>query len=85
MIGKERSPMAATDRPDQPDHSLHRLATEQSNAMSVAIDQMTPLQIVQVMNAEDTEVAAAVARELPSIAAAVEAIADRLRSGGRLI
>ncbi|HEY7339907.1 MAG TPA: N-acetylmuramic acid 6-phosphate etherase [Ktedonobacterales bacterium] len=80
--------MATGNHPDwnnQPDHSLHQLATEQSNAASAAIDQMTPLQIVQTMNAEDAVVAAAVAKELPSIAAAVEAIAARLRHGGRLI
>ena len=43
--------------PDQPDLSLHRLVTEQSNAASVEIDRMTPLQIVQLMNAEDAKVA----------------------------
>ena len=67
------------------DVSLNRLATEQTNAASVEIDRMTPLQIVQLMNAEDATVAQAVAHELPAIAAAVEAIADRLRRGGRLI
>jgi len=67
------------------DVSLNRLATEQTNAASVEIDRMTPLQIVQLMNAEDATVADAVAHELPAIAAAVEAIADRLRRGGRLI
>ncbi|HKW21109.1 MAG TPA: N-acetylmuramic acid 6-phosphate etherase [Ktedonobacterales bacterium] len=77
--------MATSNYPDQPDRSLHRLVTEQSNAASVEIDQMTPLQIVQLMNMEDAEVAVAVAKELPSIAAAIEAIAARLRNGGRLI
>src|SRR5260370_23747185 len=37
------------------------------------------------MNDEDARVEGAVARELPQIAAAVEAIAARLRAGGRLI
>lgn len=73
------------DRSEQSERSLHELVTEQANEASVAIDQMTPLQIVQMMNAEDAGVAAAVANELPSIAAAVEAIAARLRNGGRLI
>src|SRR5690242_7104871 len=73
------------DRSEQSERSLHQLVTEQSNAASVEIDQMTPLQIVQLMNMEDAGVAAAVANELPSIAAAVEAIAARLRNGGRLI
>lgn len=70
---------------DQPDLSLHSLQTEQSNAASVEIDQMSPLQIAQLMNAEDARVAAAVAKELPTIAAAVEAITAQLRNGGRLI
>lgn len=73
------------DPSDHSDHALNGLVTEQINTASAAIDQMTPLQIVQLMNAEDASVAAAVARELPAIARAVEAIADRLRNGGRLI
>ncbi|HEU4783118.1 MAG TPA: N-acetylmuramic acid 6-phosphate etherase [Ktedonobacterales bacterium] len=77
--------MATSNHLNQPEHPLQRLATEQSNAASVEIDQMTPLQTVRMMNAEDAMVAAAVAKELPAIAAAVEAIAARLRNGGRLI
>ncbi len=77
--------MPPSNRQDQPDLSLRRLVTEQSNTASVEIDQMTPLQIVQLMNVEDAGVAAAVAKVLPSIAEAVEAIAIRLRNGGRLI
>jgi N-acetylmuramic acid 6-phosphate etherase len=80
--------MATSDhsaQPAQPDHSLQRLVTEQPNTASVEIDQMTSLEIVRMMNVEDAMVAVAVAKELPSIAAAVEAIAARLRYGGRLI
>lgn len=77
--------MSPSDHFDQPEDLLQGLATEQTNTASVEIDQMTSLQIVQVMNAEDAGVATAVAKELPSIAAAVEAIATRLRNGGRLI
>lgn len=62
-----------------------RLETEQSNPATAEIDRMTPLEIVQAMNAEDAGVAAAVARELPQVARAIEAIAGRLRGGGRLI
>jgi len=46
---------------------------------------MTPLQIVRLMNREDRKVAAAMARELPAIARAVEAIVQRIECGGRLI
>jgi N-acetylmuramic acid 6-phosphate etherase len=75
--------MTPDSTPDS--ESLRQLQTERTNAASGAIDRMTPLDIVQLMNAEDATVAAAVARELPAIARAVEAIAARLRSGGRLI
>jgi N-acetylmuramic acid 6-phosphate etherase len=59
--------------------------TEQANPATVDIDRKSPLEIVQAMNAEDARVAGAVERELPHIAAAIEAIAARLRRGGRLI
>jgi N-acetylmuramic acid 6-phosphate etherase len=70
---------------DHSDYAFNRLVTEQANDASIAIDRMSPLQIVQTMNAEDATIAVAVQRELPAIAQAVEAIADRLRLGGRLI
>ncbi len=46
---------------------------------------MSALQIVRLINREDRKVADAVARELPHIAAAVEAIVRAIRQGGRLI
>jgi N-acetylmuramic acid 6-phosphate etherase len=46
---------------------------------------MTAMQIVRLMNREDRKVAAAVARELPAIARAVETIVLRMEKGGRLI
>ena len=46
---------------------------------------MSALEIVRLMNREDRKVAPAVARELPSIAKAVQGIVDRVRRGGRLI
>ncbi len=49
------------------------------------IDQLSALEIVQVMNAEDATVAAAVRAALPAVAEAVEVIAARLQNGGRLI
>ena len=58
--------------------------TEQRNPKTMELDTMTAAQVVQVMNEEDATVAAAVARELPQIAAAVERIAQILRQGGRL-
>lgn len=61
------------------------LATEQINPATVDIDRRSPLEMVQAMNAEDARVADAVGREAPQIAAAIEAIAARMRRGGRLI
>ncbi len=76
---------AHMDAPDLQGASFTRLETEQSNPATAAIDRMSPLEIAQTMNAEDATVAGAVARELPQIARAIEAIAGRLRGGGRLV
>ena len=46
---------------------------------------MSSMQLVRLMNREDHKVAAAVRRELPSIAQAMDAIENRMRKGGRLI
>jgi len=46
---------------------------------------MTSIQLARLMNREDHKVAAAVQRELPSIARAIDAIETRMRKGGRLI
>jgi N-acetylmuramic acid 6-phosphate etherase len=62
-----------------------RRMTEQRNPASTNLDRMSALEIVRLMNREDHKLAAAVARELPAIARAVEAIAARIRKGGRLI
>ncbi len=68
-----------------PDATLRTLETEATNPVTGEIDRMGALGIVQVMNAEDATVAGAVARELPRIARAIEEIAKRLRTGGRLV
>jgi N-acetylmuramic acid 6-phosphate etherase len=65
--------------------SVSMLETEKVNPATIAIDSMSPLEIVQVMNAEDARVAQAVEQELPQIARAIEEIAARLRQGGRRI
>lgn len=45
---------------------------------------MTALEIVRLMNSEDRKVATAVARKLPAIAKAIDAIVASIRNGGRL-
>jgi N-acetylmuramic acid 6-phosphate etherase len=62
-----------------------RRRSEHRNAASKNLDRMTTRQIVRLMNREDKKVAAAVGRELPAIARAVDAIVDGIRKGGRLI
>ncbi|MEX2176848.1 MAG: N-acetylmuramic acid 6-phosphate etherase [Pirellulaceae bacterium] len=59
--------------------------TEARNPASERIDTLSPLEIVQLMSAEDALVPRAVEREAAAIARAVEAIAGRLRAGGRLV
>ena len=64
---------------------MRTLATEQHNAASSALDTMSALEIANVLNAEDQKVAAAVQKALPQIAQAIDAIADAIGNGGRLI
>jgi N-acetylmuramic acid 6-phosphate etherase len=59
--------------------------TEAVHPATLEIDRFSPLEIVEVMNAEDSKIAAAVAAEKQQIAAAIEKIAERMRRGGRLI
>jgi N-acetylmuramic acid 6-phosphate etherase len=76
-----REPAKAPQEP----RSFEALVTEGANPGSAEIDRMNALEIAHIMNAEDRTVADAVAAVLPSIGQALEAIAQRLRSGGRLI
>ncbi len=63
---------------------LGDLTTEAANPASAAIDALPTARMLRVINAADQEVAAAVEREIPNIAAAVDRIVERLESGGRL-
>jgi N-acetylmuramic acid 6-phosphate etherase len=65
--------------------SLRRLRTEQPNQAANDLDQKSPLEIAQLINAEDSRVAAAVTRVLPQIARAIDQVTAALRRGGRLI
>src|SRR5439155_6879964 len=60
------------------------LTTEAPNPASVAIDSLSTTEMLEVISAADREVALTVARELPAIGKAVDAIAERLEEGGRL-
>ena len=59
--------------------------TEQRNPRSEAIDRLTSLEIVGVINDEDAHVAQAVRREKKAVARAVDLAVAAFRAGGRLI
>ena len=61
------------------------LLTVARNPRSEAIDALSPLEIVRLMNSEDARVVAAVGAEAESIARAIAWAAERLRRGGRLV
>jgi len=63
---------------------LEKLLTEQPNPASASIDALPTEQVLGVINAEDQKVAAAVEREIPAIARAVDAIVAAFQRGGRL-
>jgi N-acetylmuramic acid 6-phosphate etherase len=68
-------------------HDAEALAsspTEARNPNSTHIDELSTLEMLSVINREDQRVAQAVERELPRIAFAVDAIAERFNQGGRL-
>jgi N-acetylmuramic acid 6-phosphate etherase len=58
--------------------------TELQNPRTRGLDTKSAIEIVRVLNREDAQVAAAVRRELPNIARAVDAIVASLGNGGRL-
>ncbi|MFF8596541.1 N-acetylmuramic acid 6-phosphate etherase [Streptomyces sp. NPDC015220] len=64
---------------------LESLTTEAFRPELAEIDRLPTLEIARLMNAEDATVPAAVARRLPEIAAAIDAVAQRMARGGRLI
>ncbi|MFF4131693.1 N-acetylmuramic acid 6-phosphate etherase [Streptomyces mirabilis] len=64
---------------------LETLTTEAFRPELSEIDQLSTLEIAKIMNAEDATVPTAVATQLPRIAAAIDAMAERMSRGGRLI
>ncbi len=60
-------------------------ASEQRNVLTLDLDTRTTLELVGLMHLEDKRAVAAVRPVLPHIAAAIDAIAPRIKQGGRLI
>ena len=64
---------------------LSVLVTESRNKETMGLDQMTPLEIVTVMNREDGKAVEAVGEVLPQIAQAIAWCTDSLKQKGRII
>jgi len=62
-----------------------KLKTEQRNPAAHRLDTRSSLEIARIICAEDAKVAPAVKKALPQIASAIEAVANALARGGRLI
>jgi N-acetylmuramic acid 6-phosphate etherase len=58
--------------------------TEQENSATAEIDKVSTLDALRLINEEDKKVAAAVQEILPDIAKVVDAVVERLQTGGRL-
>lgn len=63
---------------------IQYIETEQRNELTGNIDQVSTLEMVQMINNEDKKVALAVEDVLEPIARAIDLTASRLRKGGRL-
>ena len=64
---------------------LDDLLTEQAYPGSQDLDSIPTTQILSILNSADAEIPGAIAREIPRIAAAVEAIATCLEQRGHLV
>ncbi|SCB93708.1 N-acetylmuramic acid 6-phosphate etherase, partial [Gilliamella intestini] len=65
--------------------NLSGMLTESRNPNSENIDSCSTLEIIQIINNEDKQVALAVEKELPNIALAVDVISQAFLKQGRLI
>ena len=59
--------------------NIDGLTTETVNEATKHIDEMDALGIVTLINQEDKKVAEAIEKELPNVAKAVDAVAERLK------
>lgn len=66
------------------DATLATLSTERADPRYAAIDRLGTLELARTMNEADATVPEAVAAVLPELAEAIDAVAERLASGGRL-
>ena len=64
---------------------LKKMTTETRNSASENLDCMSSLEIVTLMNSEDSKIAPAVREQLPQIAKAVDLCVHALENGGRIV
>jgi N-acetylmuramic acid 6-phosphate etherase len=64
---------------------LSSLSTELPNPATTCIDRLNSLDLVTLINAEDTRVIECIRAVLPDIARAIDETTPRLRNGGRVI
>ncbi|MBA8946236.1 MULTISPECIES: N-acetylmuramic acid 6-phosphate etherase [Streptomyces] len=77
--------MTATPPNEDLRSQLETMTTEAFRPELADVDRLPTLDIARLMNSEDATVAGAVTEQLPRIAAAIDAIADRMDRGGRLV
>lgn len=64
---------------------IEQLGTERQSSVSADLDTLSALEIARLINDEDSKVAGAIQNALPEIAQAIEAVANAIANGGRLI
>ncbi|MEE1755665.1 N-acetylmuramic acid 6-phosphate etherase [Streptomyces sp. SP18CS02] len=79
------STTAPASAPAELQAQLATLTTEAYRPELAEIDRLPTAEIARIMNGEDHAVPGAVAAQLPRLAAAIDATADRMARGGRLV
>ncbi len=64
---------------------ISELSTEKRNMRTMKLDEMTPYQIISIMNEEDHNVVEAVHQALPQIEKTIQWTTQSLQSGGRIL
>ena len=76
---------SAPDPAAAADAGLDALATEALDGLGTRLESMSTADLVTAVNDADARIAAAVRTQAPVIAAAVDAVAERMAAGGRLL
>ena len=67
------------------EEKINHLMTETRNPKSENLDELSSLEIIQIMNEEDHKIAQAIYLQLPNISNAIDIIVNQLNVGGRVI